>query len=187
MAQKFRLQAAVQFESDPAVICEQNHFGTLCFRFDPQLYCERTGGHCAVCDRDRILFAVECQNGPFSAVHFLHKRKPVWEYSAVLPALRTSPGDVYIVRFTDVAGRQFSASSVHFLSAVRSRNLCRIPFVQEMSSRKWRTGDRSRAGQNCSVSRKHRIPGLAWRSTVDGPDGRCVFSREASFHRSPIR
>ena len=80
MAQKFRLQAAVQFESDPAVICEQNHFGTLCFRFDPQLYCERTGGHCAVCDRDRILFAVECQNGPFSAVGGLSGKNasPVW-------------------------------------------------------------------------------------------------------------
>ena len=68
------------------------------------------------------------RNGfPIMDTEIRHKRKPVWEYSAVLPALRTSPGDVYIVRFTDVAGRITFSHPVRYITG--SSKLTELPVI----------------------------------------------------------
>ena len=57
------------------------------------------------------------RNGfPVMDTEIRHKHKPVWTHTAVLPALRVSPGDVYIVRFTDVSDRVTFSSPVHVIT-----------------------------------------------------------------------
>ena len=57
------------------------------------------------------------RNGfPVMDTEIRHKQKPVWTHTAVLPTLRVSPGDVYIVRFTDVSGRVTFSVPVHYVT-----------------------------------------------------------------------
>ena len=57
------------------------------------------------------------RNGfPVMDTEIRHKQKPVWTHTAALPTLRVSPGDVYIVRFTDVSGRVTFSVPVHYVT-----------------------------------------------------------------------
>ena len=68
------------------------------------------------------------RNGfPVMDTEIRHKLKPVWTHTAVLPALRVSPGDVYIVRFTDVSDRVTFSSPVRYITG--SSELTEQPII----------------------------------------------------------